>query len=139
MNQYEDIYIEFNFENLSEKSSSLLNELVSQIFISGIKANRNMLLDALCNLNVGLLRAVEKGSGTRAYRSMASGSFTGELIGRRPFSNAVNGLKTLGFIEVIEGFCPVPGFGNSPKTASRFKPTDKLQSLWKRHGIDPAE
>jgi hypothetical protein len=27
MNQYEDIYIEFNFETLSEKSSSLLNEL----------------------------------------------------------------------------------------------------------------
>jgi hypothetical protein len=139
MDQYEDIYIEFNFETLSSNSSSLLDELSGQIIKSGMKANRNKLLEALCNLNVGLLRAVNKGSGTRAYRSMASGSFTGELIGYRPFSNAVDGLKDLGFLEVEGGFCPVPGFGTDPKKASRFKPTDKLRSLWKSHGINPVE
>jgi len=139
MYYYEDIFIESNFDRISLNSISLLNEIADQSIASGVKANRNMLLDALCNLNVGLLRAVSKGAGSRAYRSMASGSFTGELIGYRPFSNAVDGLKNLDLIEVEEGFAPVPGYETGPAKASRFKATDKLHALWKSHGIKPVE
>jgi hypothetical protein len=135
----DDIYVYFNTGSLSEESKELLLYIHDKIIKYGIKSNKNKLLDALCNLNVALMKAAIKGPGISAYRSMGAKAFTGEIIGFRPFTNAVDGMEALGLIERKAGHCPVPGFGTEPKKSSRFKATKKLQSLWKSYGINPLE
>lgn len=134
-----DIYIDFNYITLSHQSNELLSCIAKDVQETGIKSNNNKLIDALCTLNVALMRAAIKGPVIYAYRSMGAGSFSKEIVGFRPFSHAVNGMKALGLIERKEGHCPVPGFGSEPAKASRFRATDKLRSLWQSYGIKPVE
>ncbi|MGA1852290.1 hypothetical protein VH570_15770 [Sphingobium sp. HT1-2] len=135
----EDIYVEFNFNSFSKESKELLLSISDLIIKSGIKSNKNKLLNALCSLNVALMKAAIKGPGISAYRSMGAKALTGEIVGFRPFSNAVNGMEALGLIERKGGHYPVPGFETEPAKASRFKTTEKLRSLWESHGIKPIE
>jgi hypothetical protein len=134
-----DVYVEFNFDPNGSNAINTLESIAELILCSGKKCNKNKLVDALCSLNVALMRAAASDADTYAFRSMGSPSFSKEIIGFRSFSHAVNGMKGLGLIERKEGRCPVPGFGAEPRKASRFKATKQLLSLWKSHGINPID
>jgi hypothetical protein len=84
-----------------------------------------------------LFAAADSSSPTYGFRSMAAGSFSGEAIGFRGVSRAVNGLERLGFIIVRPGIKHNAGRKTRGDAASRFLVQQALIDRAAAHGITP--
>jgi len=98
------------------------------------KATRKR-LEAVGAVLSDIIRASAMGAGAYAYRSMKADSFTGQHIGRSPYTWARDGLLRLGLVTVVSGGkCAA---NRSDGIATRVYPKDELCRLASAAGIEP--
>lgn len=84
-----------------------------------------------------LFAAADSSPPTYGFRSMAAGSFSGEIVGFRGVKRALTGLERLGFITVKPGVKHNAGRRTRGDAASRFLVQKALIERAASHGITP--
>ncbi len=84
----------------SPATARLVDDLTDKIQRTAGRRKSNELTAAVGALVADLLRHPEDFH----YRSLSSNAFTGASIGYRPCKSAIEGMKTLGFLDIFPGF-----------------------------------
>ena len=73
------------------------------------------------------------------YKSLNEASFTGKAVGRHAFSQLIDGLKGLGFLQHVPGHKTSDDREDVGKYAARFRATPALLRFCTERGVDPAK
>lgn len=141
VNKEDGCYLGLNCKPVSKEAEELTRDLVESFYTtSKRKRNKRVNLPIAAGAIIAdLLKAVSHNPNGYSYRSMGTGTFSGEPIGYRHTKDFLESLAGNGFVEAQKGHKAAPRRASKEDRASTFIVTPKLLHLAAHHGVRPSD